>query len=540
MVHATVGVASRYCGAVSGSDGGASVSALVPGSDPSRLVLLARGPHATVYQGVQRSVGREVAIKVGHRPFEDDADERRFLHEARVAARMSSHPHVVDVFDAGVTAHRRPYLVMELCDGSYADRMNDAPISPAETLDVGMKIADALADAHGLDLAHRNVKPSNILCSMFNEPVLSDFDLPMPAEAIDSWAGHEVPNPGYAPPEAFREPVTSPAADVYSLAATLYAMLRGRPPRWRNPRLSGSRVVALKPVPYLPGVPTELIDVLRIGMAADPVRRPTAAQLRDLLGEVRLSSRRATGRLAGRRAGGLEHQDPFRAILGGMAYLFDFDGALTRARATVTADDQMASAWSATVGGLEAMLGAAQATPTGHAPANDVAPDRPRAPGRVGVGERTGEYDARIAERVTGATAAQLTEWAEAGLVAPTVRGRSGTIGYTFQDLVVLTVIRRLTETGLPVASIRGLVDHLRERPERDLVALTLVTDGTTIYPCRSVRRLRELLDSGAGLVAISVGAAVDEVGAALAATEASGPPGRTDGGPADDGSMNA
>src|SRR5688572_24174578 len=99
---------------------------------------------------MQESVGREVAVKVENRMLESERDRRRFLREARAAGRMSSHPHVVDLFDAGVTASGHPYLIMELCRGTYAERMRVLPLTPAEARDVGVKIADALADAHSL------------------------------------------------------------------------------------------------------------------------------------------------------------------------------------------------------------------------------------------------------------------------------------------------------------------------------------------------------------------------------------------------------
>src|SRR5205823_5169073 len=152
---------------------------VVPGL--TGLTVLARGGYATVYRAEQASVGREVAVKVENRTLESERDQRRFLREARAAGRMSSHPHVVDLFDAGVTSDGHPYLIMELCDGSYAERMKSAPLS-AEAREVGFKIADALADAHSLGVLHRDVKPANILYSRFGEPALADFGLAILAE----------------------------------------------------------------------------------------------------------------------------------------------------------------------------------------------------------------------------------------------------------------------------------------------------------------------------------------------------------------------
>ena len=242
-----------------------------------------------MFRAVQDFVGREVAVKVENRTLDSERDQRRFLREARAAGRMSSHPYVVDLYDAGVTADQHPYLIMELCDGSYADRMKDAPLSPAEAREVGVKIADALADAHQLGVLHRDVKPANILFSRFGEPNLADFGLAILAETRDSSVTLEVLTPAYAPPEMFRHSAPSPAVDVYALCATLYAIMRGKPPRWRDdrsPSLITLMVLFAEPIPDLPGVPHALMEVLRAGMVNDPAARPSAEQLRDMLAAV--------------------------------------------------------------------------------------------------------------------------------------------------------------------------------------------------------------------------------------------------------------
>jgi eukaryotic-like serine/threonine-protein kinase len=261
----------------------------VPGL--SAFSVLARGGYATVYRATQESVGREVAVKVENRTLESDRDQRRFLREARAAGRMSSHPHVVDLFDAGVTADQRPYLIMELCDGSYADRMRTAPLTATEARDLGVKIADALAHAHRAGVLHRDVKPANILYSHFNSAVLADFGLAVLAEVRDSSVTLEVLTPAYAAPEMFRHSEPSPAVDIYALCATLYAVMHGKPPRWRddrNPSMITIMEMFAEPIPDLPGVPGELIRVLRMGMTNDPGGRPTAEQLHGLLAGLSL------------------------------------------------------------------------------------------------------------------------------------------------------------------------------------------------------------------------------------------------------------
>jgi tRNA A-37 threonylcarbamoyl transferase component Bud32 len=256
------------------------------------LVVLARGGYSTVYRAVQVSVGRDVAVKIENRALDSDLDRGRFLREARAAGRMSSHSFVVDLFDAGVTDGGHPYLVMELCAGSYADLLKERTLSAQEVRDVGVKIADALADAHKVGVLHRDVKPANILVTEFGEPTLADFGLAVLAEMRDVSMTLDVLTPAYAPREMFRQRCEpSPAADVYSLCATLYTLLWGRPPRWsdeRNPSLLTMLELFDRPIPDLPGVPVELMDVLRAGMANDPQARPTAADLGDRLAALSL------------------------------------------------------------------------------------------------------------------------------------------------------------------------------------------------------------------------------------------------------------
>jgi serine/threonine protein kinase len=286
----------------------------VPGL--SGLSVLARGGFATIYRAVQDSVDREVAVKVENRTLDSEHDRRRFLREAKAAGQMSSHPYVVDLHDVGVTADRHPYMIMELCDGSYAERLEAAPLTPGETRDVGVKIADALAEAHHLGVLHRDVKPANLLISRWGEPQLADFGLAVLAETRETSLTLEVVTPAYCPPETFQPALPTAAVDVYSLCASLYAMLSGRPPRWqhhRNPSIATMLDLYDQPIAELPGVPVPLLDLLRAGMANDPRARPGARQVRDRLAALPLGRRhhgavRASAPVPGPRSPAADHR----------------------------------------------------------------------------------------------------------------------------------------------------------------------------------------------------------------------------------------
>ncbi|MGP4099267.1 protein kinase domain-containing protein [Nonomuraea sp. KM90] len=253
--------------------------------------VLGQGGFGVVYLALQSAVGREVALKVDNRVLLSDRDRRRFMREVTAAGALSGHPHVVPVYDAGLLPDGRPYMVLELCPGgSLAGRR----LSPAEARDVGVRIADALAAAHAQGVLHRDVKPGNILLNRYGQVALSDFGLAtMPASGPDASVTRESLTPSYAPPEAFELAEPSPAADVYALAATVYALLSGRPPRFPESGVPNvAMILALHrlPVPDIPGVPPDLTAVLRRALATDlRERTPSAAALRDALAAVPLA-----------------------------------------------------------------------------------------------------------------------------------------------------------------------------------------------------------------------------------------------------------
>lgn len=254
----------------------------------SQLTLIARGGYSSVYRAWQASMSREVALKVDTRTLETERDRRRFLREAQAAGQMSGHPNIVHVYDAGVTKDNHPYLVMELCTGgSYAAKIKAGEkLSPLTVIDVGVAIADALAAAHKAGILHRDVKPANILINRYGVAGLADFGLAAVYDASrDLSVTVESLTPAYAAPEVFRFEPPTRSGDIYSLAATLYALLAGKPPRWPD---TGSpspvQLIAAhrEPLPRLSQIPPALFSVLERAMAYEPsARYGSINELRD-------------------------------------------------------------------------------------------------------------------------------------------------------------------------------------------------------------------------------------------------------------------
>jgi hypothetical protein len=261
---------------------------------------IARGGFAIVWQARQESLNRLVAVKVDERKLDTDAERRRFLREAGAAGRMSGHPGIVTVHDAGLLGDDRPFLVMELCPGGSLTRWMTADPRPSQrrVRDVGVRIADALSAAHLLGVLHRDVKPANILIDAYNNAGLADFGL---AALIDPDTPLsetvEAITPAYAPPEVFAKKPLTEYADVYSLAATLYAVLSGRAPRWSETTETPSIPEIIKrqksPIRRIAGVDKAFMDVLLSAMAENPEDRLTAAQFRDQLTALNLSTKLA-------------------------------------------------------------------------------------------------------------------------------------------------------------------------------------------------------------------------------------------------------
>jgi DNA-binding transcriptional MerR regulator len=129
-------------------------------------------------------------------------------------------------------------------------------------------------------------------------------------------------------------------------------------------------------------------------------------------------------------------------------------------------------------------------------------------------------YRGPTACSAAGITYRQLDYWARTGLVEPSVRPAHGSGSqrlYSFRDILMLKVVKRLLDTGVSLQNIRSAVGHLRERGIADLTEITLMSDGTTVYACTSPDEVVDLVQGGQGVFGIAVGRVVREVEGSLA-----------------------
>lgn len=133
---------------------------------------------------------------------------------------------------------------------------------------------------------------------------------------------------------------------------------------------------------------------------------------------------------------------------------------------------------------------------------------------------QTTGYKGAVACSVAGITYRQLDYWARTGLVVPSMREAtgSGTLRlYSFQDVLVLKVVKRLLDTGVSLQNIRTAIDHLRDQGIDDLSSITLMSDGASIYECTSDQQVLDLLHGGQAVFGIALGVVVQEVEGSLA-----------------------
>ena len=241
------------------------------------LDWLGGGGFADVFR-YQDALGRKVAVKVLH-----GGGASAFDAEANLMAKLSSHPNIVSVFQAGVAADGRPFLVMEECGTAHLGaRIAKRLLTASKAMEIAIQVAGAVETAHRMGILHRDIKPANILFTEFGRPALTDFGI---SEGAEVRAANNALSRLWAPQEQYPDSglAMGPWSDVFSLAATTWAMLVGRSPLEEpggaNDRLSlRHRARTFTPRPTgRQDVPDLLERVLATALARDPGQRYPSA-----------------------------------------------------------------------------------------------------------------------------------------------------------------------------------------------------------------------------------------------------------------------
>jgi DNA-binding transcriptional MerR regulator len=146
--------------------------------------------------------------------------------------------------------------------------------------------------------------------------------------------------------------------------------------------------------------------------------------------------------------------------------------------------------------------------------------DEPQDPHGTNVEDSDVGYRGVTACHAVAISYRQLDYWARTGLVVPSIRDASGSGTqrlYSFRDMVVLKVVKRLLDAGVSLQNIRKAIEALRSRGTGDLAQITLISDGTTVYECRSPEEVVDLLQGGQGVFGIAIGGAFKEIQGSLA-----------------------
>jgi serine/threonine protein kinase/uncharacterized RDD family membrane protein YckC len=255
------------------------------------VLVIGRGGFSVVYAATDTRFHRRVAVKVLGQ-LVDESDRRRFDRECQIMGRLSSHPNVVTVYDAGFTPDQRPYLIMELIEGgSLANQLQrEGPVPWERAVACMISVCDALDQAHQEGILHRDIKPENILLNR-DSPLLTDFGIAHMRDATGSASTNVSASLLHAPPETF-DNARDERSDLYSLTSTLYTLVAGRPPFARADDESLSPIILriLHEQPPALGVdlaPPSLDDLIRRGLSKDPGGRPQSARdLRDRLKRI--------------------------------------------------------------------------------------------------------------------------------------------------------------------------------------------------------------------------------------------------------------
>lgn len=264
---------------------------LVAGGRYRLMTTVASGGMGRVWRAHDELLDREVAVKevlapAGLPPTDASQVLQATVREARAAARLD-HPNVVRIFDV-VQSPGRSWIVMEyVASRSLQDIITrDGPLTHRAAARIGLAVLEALRAAHLAGVLHRDVKPHNVLVAEGGRVVLTDFGLATITAVATDRTEPLLGSPHYIAPERLRDGASSEQSDLWSLGATLYAAVEGRPP-FSRPTVAESLSALLAEAPDPPQHPGPLHGVIAELLTIDPVQRLTAmetrARMQDLL-----------------------------------------------------------------------------------------------------------------------------------------------------------------------------------------------------------------------------------------------------------------
>ncbi|MCP3989499.1 MAG: serine/threonine protein kinase [Actinomycetia bacterium] len=298
------------------------------GIEPLRLI--GNGGFGEVWLARQSNIDRQVAVKVGHTPIDDQTVQLRFERECIALGRLSGHPNIMDVFTAGQLEDGRPYLVLEyISGGTLWQRMQKSPLSQEEVRTLGVQLADALRVAHAAGVLHRDLKPENVLLRPGGEAVLGDFGIARLHDSDNTTTHAITASVAYAAPEILSGKSASAAADLYGIGICLLSSWLRRVPFVEPTDESIHPIinrVLSEDAPDLTqqGMSESLYSVIKSLLAKDPTDRPKSAedlqhQLLDVsleLDEPLAPTDRTASDLLGRGGGGATWTPPTRPAQG--------------------------------------------------------------------------------------------------------------------------------------------------------------------------------------------------------------------------------
>jgi serine/threonine protein kinase len=253
------------------------------------LELLGKGAMGKVFRAEDVRLQRHVALKCLSRKSGNDNGKttytfEQFVREARSEATLE-HPHVVQVYE--IDEHNGIlYIAMELVEGGNLQALVKAsgPMDCVRACQLTAEAAEALAYAHKLGVIHRDVKPANLMLTRSGRCKLTDFGLARMDDPSDAFhlPSEAVGTPQFMAPELARGKPATPQSDIYSLGATLWFLLTGKPPFIAPTTAELIRMHLNDPLPDLhalrPDVPESLIKAIHTAMAKDPAKRYSDAE----------------------------------------------------------------------------------------------------------------------------------------------------------------------------------------------------------------------------------------------------------------------